>query len=143
MRTCIRDYPADGQCRHFDAELTKFCAAPCTDNSQFCEFHHARNDETAIDLLSDRYFYLDPANFSALSAETAEKFISGTWKLLQNQNEYRKCLEIMGLPAGVSVDIIKKRFRYLARTMHPAGHHAEFARINTAYRSLLNWMSAG
>ena len=146
MRTCLRDYPTAGSCRHFDDERAEFCAAPCQNEAQLCEFHLARIDETGIDRLSDRYFYLDPANFTALSAENAEKFMAGAWKLLQNYEEYRRCLAILDLPEGVSIDVLKKRFRYLARTMHPditAGHHEEFSKINTAYRSLLNWLSSG
>ncbi|NLF97638.1 MAG: DnaJ domain-containing protein [Candidatus Riflebacteria bacterium] len=146
MRTCLRDYPAAGRCRHFDDEQAEFCAAPCRNDELLCDFHLARIDDTGIDRLSDRYFYLDPANFTALSAENAEKFMAGAWKLLQNYEEYRRCLAILDLPEGVSIDVLKKRFRYLARTMHPditAGHHEEFSKINTAYRNLLNWLSAG
>ncbi len=146
MRTCLRDYPPAGHCRHFDDERAGFCAAPCHNDALLCAFHLARTDENSIDRLSDRYFYLDPANFTALSAENAEKFMAGAWKLLQNYEEYRRCLAVLGLPEGVSLDILKKRFRHLARTMHPditAGHHAEFAEINTAYRNLLNWLTAG
>ena len=145
MRTCVREYPASGRCRHFDDEMAEFCAAPCQNDGQLCDFHLARIDETGIDRLSDRYFYLDPANFTALSAENAEKFMAGAWKLLQNYEEYRRCLAILDLPEGVSIDVLKKRFRYLARTMHPditAGHHEEFSKINTAYRNLLNWLTA-
>lgn len=143
MRTCVKPFPGNSACRHFTDESAAFCGAPCGDGARFCTFHFQRIDETAIDSLSERYFYLDWKNFTALSAETAEKFMGGAWQLLQNHEDYRHCLTVMGLPEGVSLDLLKKRFRYLAKTMHPdvsAGHHEEFARINVAYRRLLGYL---
>lgn len=144
MRTCLRVYPGPGCCRHFDDETADFCRAPCSADSSWCDFHRGRNDETALDSLSDRYFYLDGSNFDALSAENAEKFMNGAWNLLQNYDEYRRCLDVLGLPEGVSLELLKKRFRHLARTMHPdlnAVHHDEFARVNAAYRKLLTCLA--
>jgi len=143
MRTCVKKYPEPSFCRHFDEISTNFCDAKCVEESQLCDFHFQRTDETAINSLSDQYFYLDWENFTSLGAESAEKFINGAWNLLQNQENYRRCLAIMGLPEGVSIDLLKKRFRHLAKTMHPdlnAVHHNEFAKINTAYRSLLKYL---
>ncbi|HNW11829.1 MAG TPA: J domain-containing protein, partial [Candidatus Rifleibacterium sp.] len=68
----------------------------------------------------------------------------GAWNLLHHQEEYRRCLAIMGLPEGVSLDLLRKRFRHLARTLHPDINpvdHAEFARINSAYRTLLKLLN--
>lgn len=140
MRTCVQEYPEPSLCQYFDDELTGFCRVPCAGSTQWCDFHADRIDETAVDWLSDRYFYLDTTNFMALSAENADKFIAGAWNLLQNHADYMQCLKVMGLPEGVSVDILKKRFRHLAKTLHPdinPVHHEEFARINSAYRRLL------
>lgn len=144
MRTCVRDLPAVGCCRYFDEDSAAFCGAGCDAGAQFCAFHGRRGDDLSVDMLSERYFYLDPANFSALAAENAEKFISGAWNLLHHQEEYRRCLAVMGLPEGVSLDLLRKRFRHLARTLHPDINpvdHAEFARINSAYRTLLKLLN--
>ncbi len=42
MRTCVRKYPAAGRCRYFDDEQVEFCAALCSNDAQFCDFHQAR-----------------------------------------------------------------------------------------------------
>lgn len=144
MRTCVRDFPAAGCCNEFDSEALEFCAARCSAHEQKCELHAPETDEMALDALSERYFYLDTSNFVALAAENAEKFIGGAWNLLQNHDEYQRCLKILGLPEGVTLDLLKKRFRYLARTLHPdlnKVHHEQFACINTAYRTLLKFMA--
>ena len=47
-------------------------------------------------------------------------------------------------PVKVYLDLLRKRFRHLARTLHPDVNpvdHAEFARINSAYRTLLKLMN--
>ncbi|NCB37516.1 MAG: hypothetical protein EOM80_01995 [Erysipelotrichia bacterium] len=144
MRTCVKKNPGPTLCRYFDDKLTNFCGALCREDRQLCDFHFQKIDDAAIDSLSERYFYLNPANFEALSCENAEKFIGGAWNLLQNPKEYHRCLRVMGLPEGVSIDLLKKRFRYLAKTMHPdtnAVHHDEFAQINSAYRMLLTCLN--
>lgn len=146
MRTCVRNYPEPSFCQHFDDNSTDFCGAPCDEKARLCAFHFQRSDETAIDMISDRYFYLDRKNFTALAAENAEKFINGAWNLLRNHEDYQRCLAVMGLPEGISLDLLKKRFRHLAKTMHPdlnAVHHDEFAQINTAYRRLIGYLSNG
>ncbi len=144
MRTCVRDLPAIGRCRYFDDDAAAFCEAVCSGEEHICDFHARKVEDSALEHLSERYFYLDPANFSALAPENAEKFISGAWNLLHNQEEYQRCLAVMGLPEGVSLDLLRKRFRHLARTLHPdinSVDHAEFARINSAYRTLLKLMN--
>ena len=146
MRTCVIKIPESSFCQHFDDNSTSFCGAPCVEGARLCDFHFQRIDEAAIDSLSIRYFYLDWKNFTALSAENAEKFIGGTRNLLKNHEDYRRCLTVMGLPDGVSPDLLKKRFRHLAKTMHPdlnSGHHNEFAQINAAYRSLMKYLGSG
>jgi len=146
MRTCVKEYPEPSLCQYFSDELVDFCGASCNEAQQWCDFHARRIDETAVDWLSDRYFYLDTANFMALNAENAEKFMVGAWSLLQNHADYLQCLKVLGLPEGVSVDILKKRFRHLAKTLHPdisSAHHEEFAHINSAYRRLLAYLGNG
>lgn len=145
MRTCTRKYPEPGNCRYFLAEEARFCGAPGCLTNPYCDFHRNRVEEQALDCLSDRYFYLDPANFTALSSDNAEKFIAGAWNLLQNRDEYLNCLAIMGLPEGVAPDLLKKRFRHLAKTLHPDLNpidHQKFAQINSAYRKLLTFMGS-
>lgn len=146
MRTCVKPYPEPSCCRYFDDDLTSFCNAPGIEGAQFCEFHFSRIDEMAIDSLSERYFYLDWKNFSALSAANVEKFMNGAWQLLKNHDDYLHCLSVMGLPEGISLAVLRTRFRHLAKTMHPdisKGNHDEFARINDAYRKLLNYLGNG
>lgn len=145
MRTVVRSFPEPGCCREFLEENSEFCGAECCEESTRCRFHFSPEDQNALDRLSEKYFYLEKNNFKSLTAETADKFINGAWQLLQNHDDYRKCLAVMGLPEGVTVDLLKKRFRYLARTMHPdlvGCHNNEFAQINAAYRKLLAYLGA-
>lgn len=145
MRTVVRRFPDSGKCREFFDDVADFCRAPCVEESTKCRFHFSLEDLKAVDALSEKYFYLDAQNFNSLNAETADKFINGAWQLLQNHDDYRKCLETMGLPDGVSVDLVKKRFRHLAKTMHPdvsSGFDKEFAAVNSAYRKLLAYLGA-
>jgi len=145
MRTVVRCFPVTGECREFFDDSADFCRAPCVEESTKCRFHFPLEDLQAIDMLSEKYFYLDKQNFASLNAETAEKFINGAWQLLQDQDDYQKCLKIMGLPAGVTVDLVKKRFRHMAKTMHPdvsSGFDKEFAAVNSAYRKLLAYLGA-
>lgn len=146
MRICVQSFPTTSFCQYFDDENTCFCNAPCHAGKQFCDFHWQRIDETAINRLSECYFYLDPENFFAMNVENTEKFMNGAWNLLQNHEDYCRCLAVMGLPDGVTMNLLKKRFRYLAKTMHPdlnAVDHKEFAAINTAYRRLISYLGNG
>ncbi len=143
MGTCLYERPAEKSCQVFVAEMTKFCGAACVDGFSACEFHRQNTDQMAIDRLSDRYFYADESNFSALAASHAEKFLSGAWHLLQNHDDYLLCLHTLDLPDGVTKEQVKKRFRHLARTMHPdISEHSseEFAIMNAAYRKLLIYL---
>ena len=145
MRTCLRKFPEAGSCRYFLAEEARFCGAAGSLTHPYCDFHRSRVEEQALDCLSERYFYLDPANFTALSSDNAEKFIAGAWNLLHNHDEYLNCLAVLGLPEGVTADLLKKRFRHLAKSLHPDLNpidHRKFALINDAYRRLLNFMGA-
>ncbi len=146
MRTCVQKFPEASLCRHFDDENARFCRVQCGEDRLLCDFHFRQVDEMAIDSISERYFYLAPENFSALSGENAEKFINGAWNLLQNHEDYCRCLTVMGLPEGVTLDLLRKRFRYLAKTMHPdlnGVDYREFAAINAAYRRLLAYLGSG
>ncbi len=145
MRTVVRIFPESGRCREFLEDNSDFCGAECYEESSRCRLHFFLEGQKAVDMLSEKYFYLDKNNFKSLTAETADKFINGAWQLLQNHDDYCKCLAVMGLPEGVTVSILKKRFRYLARTMHPdlvGSQNNEFALINAAYRKLLVYLGA-
>ncbi|MFZ5949342.1 MAG: DNA-J related domain-containing protein, partial [Candidatus Rifleibacteriota bacterium] len=90
-------YPGAGECRYY--EDSRFCRAEINeDDESLCAFHRGKCEESALNELSDRYFYLDPENFFALKEENAEAFISGAWNLLVNYDEVQACYKTLGLP---------------------------------------------
>lgn len=145
MAIFLSELPKVGLCRHYCGESHCFCAAPVAEPGVFlCKFHHHATGETALTELSDRYFYLDEANFAALRAEDAEAFIAGAWNLLQNYGEVEQCYRILGMPVNSELKLVKLHFRKLAKEYHPDLHphlSQEFSRLNSAYRRLVNFLS--
>ena len=140
MRTVLRPYPPAGACRFFHEQLTTFCHAPCPAGADYCAFHQAQVGETALEALSLKYFYADPHNFFRLDEETATAFMDGTWEILTHYETYQQSFRVLGLPETGNLDLIKKRFKQLARQHHPdfgATSQATFVEINNAYRFLL------
>lgn len=140
MRTFLLPYPQSGQCRFYEEYSGRFCNTITSDHQSYCEFHQHQLGESAIELLSVKYFYLDESNFFNLNEETAEAFINGTWEILRNYDAYQKSFEVLGISETWDTEKIKKRFRVLAQTHHPdkgAASHEKFNEINNAYCLLM------
>ena len=141
MRTFLTNYPENGRCRRYLEESGTFCNAKT--EGIYCKFHSDQFSGNYLDDLSEQYYYLDWKNYYSLTADTAESFLNGTWELMQNYDEYKKCLKVLDLPEKVSLEILKKRFRFLAKTLHPDVSEVEaekFSEVNTAYRRLLKFI---
>jgi hypothetical protein len=140
MRTSLVDYPGAGMCRFYDEYAGRFCGEGCRERENYCVYHLEIVGENEIEELSARYFYLDKENFYGLNRKTAEAFIRGTWETLRYYNDYKESFRILDLPESADIDMIKKKFRALAKEYHPdlgAISHERFNEINRAYRLLV------
>ena len=140
MRTFLADYPAAGMCRFYDEFAGRFCGEGSREDDNYCTYHLEIVGESEVEELSARYFYLDKENFYRLNRETAEAFIRGTWETLKYYNDYKESFRILDLPESADIDMIKKKFRALAKVYHPdlgAESHEKFNEINRAYRLLV------
>ena len=140
MRTFLVNYPAAGMCRFYDEYTGRFCGEGCKECENYCIYHLEIVGEGEVEELSARYFYLDKENFYRLNRETAEAFIRGTWETLRYYNDYKESFRILDLPESADIDMIKKKFRALAKEHHPdlgADSHERFNQINRAYRLLV------
>lgn len=140
MRTGLFPLPPAGQCRFFDPEELAFCAERTPQGTAYCLGHAGPIPDGALETLSLRHFYLDPANFNALDRHTIQAFLDGAWELLTGFDRYQESLEILGLTDTPTLDQVRQRFRQLAMRHHPdheTGSAEEFQAINRAYRFLL------
>ena len=140
MRIFLLDYPEKFKCRFYDEKLSDFCKDSCNKNDYYCNFHFNKISDNQLELISDRYFYLDQSNFCKLDMNTIDSFLSGTWEILANYDEYKKSFDILDLPETATLPEIKKRFKFLAKKYHPdKGSNIEnkFKEINNAYQLLL------
>lgn len=141
MKTSLQPFPPLGLCQFFNDNSCCFCAVPGSGKPAYCEFHATQIDETGLSQISDKYFYTDTSNFNALTPDSAEKFIAGAWNLLQNQEDYKRCWEIIGLPENSDLKLVKQRFRQLAQQCHPdiyPDRAQQFVNINSAYRRIIS-----
>ncbi len=144
MRTFLVDYPEKGDCRFYDEYTGRFCMAACPHEKGYCDFHLKKIGELEIEELSTRYFYLDSQNFERLDRETAEAFITGAWETLKYYDEYKKSFDVLGLSETADINMIKRRFRTLAKKYHPdlgEKSHEKFNEINRAYQLLVRLYS--
>lgn len=141
MRTKLTPYPKKGLCRHYDAESGLFCGAEVGAGERYyCPFHFERIGDSEVEALSMKYFYLDRANFDDLDAERAEKFVNGTWEVLGHYKEMEQSFRILGLPITENIELVKRRFKELAREYHPditGLSDGRFSEINSAYRLIM------
>ena len=140
MRIFLTDYPEKKRCRFYDEHAGQFCGEGCGEGANYCVYHKEIVGESGIEELSARYFYLDKENFYRLNRDTAEAFIRGTWETLKYYNDYMESFRILDLPESADIDMIKKKFRALAKEHHPdlgSGSHEKFNEINRAYRLLV------
>lgn len=140
MRTFLIDYPPAGSCRFYEEHSARFCEEACREGKSYCGFHEEIVGESEVEELSAKYFYLDAENFYRLDGETAEAFIRGAWETLKHYDDYRESFALLCLPESADADMIKKRFRELAKKYHPdkgAESHEKFNEINRAYRLLV------
>lgn len=136
MRTFLTDYPPPGRCRFYYPLNGQFCGKFANDGD-YCRFHRDKVGDDALAILSDRYFYLDKTNFYALDADTIKAFITGTWEILNNYDDYQRSFKILNLPLSSDMSMVKKRFRCLAKQHHPdSGDGGRFHEINRAYQVL-------
>ncbi|MBF0103460.1 MAG: J domain-containing protein, partial [Desulfobacterales bacterium] len=80
--------------------------------------------------------------------ETAEAFINGTWDILKNYPEIQNSFEILGVTDQWNLELIKKRFRVLAKTYHPdvvdvkdTKSAESFIKIQKAYDIVVKYMT--
>ncbi len=140
MRIYLTDYPEEGVCRYYDDTLNTFCRAACNKGTDYCEFHFSQIGGMQMETLSDRYFYLDTDNYDQFDAETAESFMNGAWEILAHHKKFQVSLQALDLPLSADKQMIRNKFRMLAKKYHPdhgAESHDEFNKINRAYRFLL------
>ena len=138
--TIIKDIPDNGLCRHFEDNLLKFCCQQTENSAPYCEFHRKLKGESSLEELSIKFFYLDISNFSKLDDSTAEAFISGTWELMSNYEDYKNSFKVLDLPETSDTGLIKRKFKQLAKLHHPDtdnGSREDFMKINSAYRLLM------
>ncbi len=139
MRTFLLDYPGDGRCRFYEALNGTFCKDFVESGRHYCNFHQKMVGENELEILSERYFYLDADNYYRLDEKTAEAFLSGSWELLMQYDRFSECYKILGLSETFDMEKVKKRFRRLAKEYHPDhGYESaeKFNEINRAYRTL-------
>jgi hypothetical protein len=144
MRTGIFTYPEAGKCRHFDDNLLTFCSDSVNGNDNLCARHLDQSGADSLDTVSIRWFYLDPTNYDRLDEESAEAFLSGSFKMLTEYRTIQESYDVLDMPRGSDLTSVKKRFKYLAKIHHPdkgAENHEEFARINSAYQILLRTLA--
>ncbi len=144
MRTFLTDYPDEGNCRFYDEHRGAFCGQKCTDRKNYCSFHLAKIGSSNIEFQSSKYFYLDRNNYYKFNRETASELLNGAWEVISDYDNYKKSFEVLGLAESSSLDLIKKRYKYLAKKYHP-DHGGEnekaFTEINNAYRYLMKMLS--
>lgn len=143
MRTFLIDYPDKGKCFFYNEDLFCFCKNECKGENNYCDFHLKRIGSNNIDMLSEKYFYLDKNNYYKLNKETAEAFLSGTWEILAKFDDFKKSFKILNLPESADLNTIKRQFKYLAKKYHPDTGEAsnKFYEINNAYRFLMKYYS--
>lgn len=140
MRTFLASYPKHGICRFYDEYSGHFCGAVCSSNEDYCDFHWKRMEDNAIEELSDRYFYLDKKNFYSMNEETINDFLNGTLDMLNHYDDYERSLKILDISVTPDINLVKKKFRLLAKKYHPdqgGQSNEKFNEINRAYRLLL------
>ncbi len=145
MRTFLIDIPAG--CRYYCADLSSFCGEPLENGSHLCNFHSKLQGEAQLDELSDYHFYMDEENFYSITEENAEDFINGAWELMANFKKVEESYQILGLAPGSDMKTTRQRFRFLARELHPdvstlekATDGKEFAKVNSAYRTIQKYL---
>jgi len=137
MRTFLLPYPREGLCRHYAPE-GYFCGTET--KGYYCDFHRKPEEEKALESVSSRYFYLDRENYHSISADQAEKFIRGTWELMNSWDKVEEAKKVLGLPGNFDGKILHDKFKKLAKKFHPdrggilrTGTEEEFIKINSAY----------
>lgn len=145
MRTFLSDYPAPGQCRFYDQYSGTFCHEKTEEPAEsYCSFHREKVGDLEIEHLSTKYFYYDIENFFKLDKKTAEDFMNGSWEILGSYDKIRESFKILDLPETSGIELIKQRFKELAKKYHPdvsGDNHTKFNRINNAYRILIKTVS--
>lgn len=139
MRTKLTPYPPAGCCRYYDPYSGLFCGAE-SGKEPYCPFHRERLGEAELEALSMKYFYLERSNFFDLDAERAERFVNGTWQVLGSFREMQESFKLLGLPVTENVELIKRRYKELAREYHPdltGVANSKFSEINSAYRLIM------
>ena len=139
MRTGRFRLPPAGACRFFDEAAPAFCGRRTDPDAAYCARHRGPLSDGALETLSLRHFYLDPANYESLDRRTAEAFLDGAWELLANYARYRESLDALGISGTPDMAQVRRRFRRLAMDHHPdrgAESAERFHAVNRAYRFL-------
>jgi len=146
MRTFLTEYPEKNRCHFYNEHSGKFCCEICNNDENYCSFHSKKLGLSNLEKLSSKYFYMDKSNYYKIDKNNAEELINGAWEVLSNYGEYKKSFEMLDLPETADLNMIKKRFKYLAKKYHPDCINFEnpdinldkkFNEINNAYRYLL------
>jgi hypothetical protein len=144
MRIRIVEYPKPGFCSFFNDMTLEFCSAQTIGKIGFCQYHASGRDDGDLEELSARYFYLDSKNFSRLDETSAGVFINGYWEILNNYQSIKESFQVLDLPENSDLNLIKKKFRSLAKRFHPdktSQPQEDFIRINNAYQILSRFLT--
>lgn len=141
MRIHLADYPGDGYCRYYEEASGRFCGAPCLSSRTYCQFHLPHMGETELETLSSRYFYLDLENYYNVDIPLLEAFKNHTWNMLKHGKSLHKSYAVLDLPVTADRQMVKRKFRKLAKVYHPdmgPSSHERFNEINRAYRTIMD-----
>jgi hypothetical protein len=131
-------YPQGGLCRYFFNDSKNFCLNSTYDNS-YCPTHNNHNSELKPDGL--RSYYLNIKNLEDMEENDWQRMNRSMNFLTHNTQEISQSLEILGVSMDVTLERLKKRYRYLSHKYHPdkQGNSNDFYRIKQSYLCLKKW----
>ena len=141
MRIYLTDYPQEGHCRYYEAQSGRFCRAHCPSQKNYCGVHLPHMGETELETLSSRYFYLDPENYYHVDISLLEAIQTNTWNMVKHAKSLQKSYAVLDLPVTADKQMVKRKFRKLAKIYHPdkgPSSHERFNEINRAYRTIMD-----
>ncbi|MDH3973242.1 MAG: DnaJ domain-containing protein [Deltaproteobacteria bacterium] len=85
-----------------------------------------------------RDYYLDMANLEQTTSDDVEDMLNQFWKIYFARDKRIEALKVLGLEEGARFDEIRKRYRELAKKIHPdrGGDKEKLQEINEAMEIL-------
>ncbi len=138
MRIRLIQIPANGQCRHYNAESGTFCESPADDD--YCALHkeeYAHHHNSAVfDYLQD--FYTDPENITFGESGILKRLMSGIRVYCTRRHDIEEALKFFGIHKP-GKNLITNRYRELANKFHPdrcGGSEEMMKKLNSSYMVL-------